>query len=226
MTDWFRHGHIPDETYFHTVLRHDKDLVVTTDDVTYVPIGRKTTDSALDGSETGRVAGVSGARARPSPARSTWWTGLRSSAPSMPRWIGGGLVGPGLDRPRSSADAGLAVCLRRSTSHLAIRRRVSPSSGCTAAERRPLPGCWSEWDWPLRRSTTSSRHEESNERGHWESESGDHAQLEGVGHPGGRIRTRRHRPHRAGRLVPKVRPTASRGCAVARPTRPTAGRSS
>ncbi len=39
VTDWFRHGHIPDETYFHTVLRHAKDLVVSTDDVTYVPIG-------------------------------------------------------------------------------------------------------------------------------------------------------------------------------------------
>jgi hypothetical protein len=40
VTNWFRHGHIPDETYFHTVLRHDEDLVVTTDDVTYVPVGR------------------------------------------------------------------------------------------------------------------------------------------------------------------------------------------
>ena len=39
MTDWFRRGHIPDETYFHTVLRHDKDLVVSTDVVSYVPTG-------------------------------------------------------------------------------------------------------------------------------------------------------------------------------------------
>ncbi len=42
VTEWFRRGHIPDETYFHTVLRHDKDLVVTKDVVTYVPIGPKT----------------------------------------------------------------------------------------------------------------------------------------------------------------------------------------
>jgi len=41
VTDWFRRGHIPDETYFHTVLRHAEDLVVTTDVVTYVPIGPK-----------------------------------------------------------------------------------------------------------------------------------------------------------------------------------------
>ena len=39
VTDWFRHGHIPDETYFHTVLRHAEDLVVTADVVTYVPMG-------------------------------------------------------------------------------------------------------------------------------------------------------------------------------------------
>jgi hypothetical protein len=42
LTEWFRQGHIPDETYFHTVLRHAGDLVVTTDVVTYVPIGPKT----------------------------------------------------------------------------------------------------------------------------------------------------------------------------------------
>ena len=41
VTDWFRRGHIPDETYFHTVLRHAEDLVVTTGIVTYVPIGPK-----------------------------------------------------------------------------------------------------------------------------------------------------------------------------------------
>jgi hypothetical protein len=39
ITDWFRHGHIPDETYFHTVLRHADDLDVRTDVVTYVPVG-------------------------------------------------------------------------------------------------------------------------------------------------------------------------------------------
>ncbi len=39
LSEWFRGGHIPDETYFHTVLRHAEDLVVTTDVVTYVPIG-------------------------------------------------------------------------------------------------------------------------------------------------------------------------------------------
>ncbi len=39
VTDWFRRGHIPDETYFHTVLRHAEDLVVTADVVTYVPLG-------------------------------------------------------------------------------------------------------------------------------------------------------------------------------------------
>jgi hypothetical protein len=42
VTEWFRGGHIPDETYFHTVLRHAKDLSITTDVVTYVPIGPKT----------------------------------------------------------------------------------------------------------------------------------------------------------------------------------------
>jgi len=41
LTKWFRGGHIPDETYFHTVLRRAEDLVVTTDVVTYVPIGPK-----------------------------------------------------------------------------------------------------------------------------------------------------------------------------------------
>ncbi len=39
VTDWFRRGHIPDETYFHTVLRHADNLVVTADVVTYVPMG-------------------------------------------------------------------------------------------------------------------------------------------------------------------------------------------
>jgi hypothetical protein len=39
VTDWFRRGHIPDETYFHTVLRHAENLVITSDVVTYVPIG-------------------------------------------------------------------------------------------------------------------------------------------------------------------------------------------
>lgn len=39
VTEWFRGGHIPDETYFHTVLRHADDLVVTKDVVTYVPVG-------------------------------------------------------------------------------------------------------------------------------------------------------------------------------------------
>jgi hypothetical protein len=39
VTDWFRHGHIADETYLHTVLRHAEDLVVTSDVVTYVPMG-------------------------------------------------------------------------------------------------------------------------------------------------------------------------------------------
>lgn len=41
VTEWFRSGHIPDETYFHTVLRHADDLAITTDVVTYVPIGPK-----------------------------------------------------------------------------------------------------------------------------------------------------------------------------------------
>jgi len=41
LPEWFRSGHIPDETYFHTVLRHADDLVVTTDTVTYVPVGPK-----------------------------------------------------------------------------------------------------------------------------------------------------------------------------------------
>ena len=39
VTDWFRRGHIPDETYFHTVLHHADELVVATDVVTYVPVG-------------------------------------------------------------------------------------------------------------------------------------------------------------------------------------------
>lgn len=42
LTQWFRGGHIPDETYFHTTLRAAEDLVVTADVVTYVPIGPKT----------------------------------------------------------------------------------------------------------------------------------------------------------------------------------------
>ena len=42
VTEWFRGGHIPDETYFHTVLRHAENLVVSADVVTYVPIGPKT----------------------------------------------------------------------------------------------------------------------------------------------------------------------------------------
>ena len=42
VTDWFRRGHIPDETYFHTVLHQSTHLTVTNDVVTYVPIGPKT----------------------------------------------------------------------------------------------------------------------------------------------------------------------------------------
>ena len=42
VTDWFRRGHIPDETYLQTILRHADDLVVSSDIVTYVPTGPKT----------------------------------------------------------------------------------------------------------------------------------------------------------------------------------------
>ena len=42
VTDWFRRGHIPDETYFHTVLHQSTHLTVTNDVVTYVPVGPKT----------------------------------------------------------------------------------------------------------------------------------------------------------------------------------------
>jgi hypothetical protein len=41
VTEWFRGGHIPDETYIHTVLRHAENFVLTTDAVTYVPVGPK-----------------------------------------------------------------------------------------------------------------------------------------------------------------------------------------
>lgn len=42
VTEWFRRGHIPDETYFHTVLNRSTHLTVTNDAVTYVPVGPKT----------------------------------------------------------------------------------------------------------------------------------------------------------------------------------------
>jgi hypothetical protein len=41
VTAWFRRGHIPDETYLHTILRHADHLVVTDKVVTYVPVGPK-----------------------------------------------------------------------------------------------------------------------------------------------------------------------------------------
>jgi Core-2/I-Branching enzyme len=37
VTEWFSHGHIPDETYLQTVLNHDPSLDVRNEVVTYVP---------------------------------------------------------------------------------------------------------------------------------------------------------------------------------------------
>jgi hypothetical protein len=37
VTEWFSHGHIPDETYLQTVLTHAPDLDVRNELVTYVP---------------------------------------------------------------------------------------------------------------------------------------------------------------------------------------------
>jgi Core-2/I-Branching enzyme len=39
MTEWFKWGHIPDETYFHTVLYNTPGLKVSTQIVTFVPEG-------------------------------------------------------------------------------------------------------------------------------------------------------------------------------------------
>jgi hypothetical protein len=39
VTEWFKHGHIPDETYFHTVLYNTPGLTVSNQIVTFVPEG-------------------------------------------------------------------------------------------------------------------------------------------------------------------------------------------
>ena len=171
-----------------------------------------------------RSCRLSGAPARPSPARSTRRIGQKSSAPSMPRWTGDGLLVPGPIATHHRADDRFAAALggARVTSRSAgvrRRRRDAPQrnvgDGRAAGRygtyppeaRGPRPGRGVERARPL---GERDRH---------------HAQLEGVGHAWG--------PHVLAATAhiglggwARVRPVCAPRRRSGWPTRPTVGRSS
>jgi core-2/I-Branching enzyme len=170
VTDWFRHGHIPDETYFHTVLRHADDLKVTADVVTYVPIG-------------------------PVPPTERWMVLKLEDLPAV--WVSGAAFARKVDlagRPEVIEALNTEVDRRRRGGD-GLARRGAPYEA-TADGQMSAPAPRSPADAPacvavvgMHRSGTSAtagllvglglagpRREDlvpasdSNERGHWESE--------------------------------------------------------
>ena len=135
-------GHIQDETYFHTVLFHDKDLVVTTDVVTYVPTGRPNSPTmrwmVLQLRELPAVwrSGAAFARKVDPTERPEVLRALNAEVDRRraadPMLNHQDPLGPTKSSPAHSEES----------ESPASSRRASPSSGCTAAERPRRPGCW------------------------------------------------------------------------------------